>query len=130
MNTTINTVAQRLEYNNMTIQQFPMTHTYKIPCFHIYININTRVSKTDKCLIYRNYIIEPFEAMMDDYYEDVNAHWYITNNTIQMTLNKPMEINGYITLMEMFIDLINTIEDVSITYEKTILNINETNTID
>lgn len=130
MNTIISTIGERLEYNNMTIQTFPISHKYKIPSFHITIKINKLITFNEKCLIYREYIIEPFQAMLEDYYETVDAHFYITNTTIIMSLNKPLAMTEYINLIEMFRDLIETIiiEEVSITYEKTILNINEDNT--
>jgi len=128
MNQIITTIGSRLDYNCITVQTFPMTYQYKIPSFHIKIKINTILTYNEKCLIYREYVIEPFQAMLEDYYENVDSQFYITKTTIIMSLSKHLAMAEYINIIEMFKDLINTIDDVSITYEKTILNINEINT--
>jgi len=128
MNNTITTLQQRLDYNNIIVQTFPKTHKYKIPCLHIYLDIlNTInvITQNEKCLVYRECIIEPFQVMLDDYYDHITVDWYITKSTIQMTLNEPIDMCEYINLVEMFKDLLETIDIIKITYEKTILNINE-----
>jgi len=123
---TITTIEQRLEYNNISFQMFPKTHKYNMPYIYIYLNINdTTITFNDKCLLYREYIIEPFQAMVEDYYASLDVLFYIKNNTIRLGLSKPLDTSEYINLIEMFQDLLHTIDDVSITYEKTIINITQ-----
>lgn len=125
MSLIINNQAERLEYNNIKIQRFPLTHIYKVPSLHIYVNIEG-LTFNEQCLMYREYIVEPFDIMLDDYYDHLEAQYLFQPKHIIITFsNKLLTIDEYITLVEMFNDLLTTIGDVKITYQKTILNIHE-----
>lgn len=125
MDTTILTKEQRLEYNNISIQYFPSSHQYKTPSLNIHVSMNDfSLTYNEKCLIYNTYIVEPYNAMLDDYYDHLTPHFIIDKTFINITFSDVLpSISEYITLVEMFKDLLETIDDVDITYHKTIINI-------
>lgn len=122
MSVIINNQAERLEYNNIKVQCFPLTQKYNVQSLHVFINIEG-ITFNERCLIYREFIVEQYDAMLDDYFDHLEASYIFEKQKIIITFNQKLSVDTYINLIEMLKDLFDTVEEVKITYEKSILNI-------